>query len=166
MVPNMTKIIFKVLIIALVITASSGANAQDLNQQQQQLFATITGKVMSPYCPGKLLSDCPSGKASELKSILRDKITSGASEADLMTYLEDQYGKETIQSAPGTKGFDVFAWITPFAFLLVGAVLFWKWLKNWSNTSVNNVSLGINLSDSNQDSLSQVADRAKKELGI
>lgn len=162
----MTNRFVRLIAAVVIATVTNSISAEDLNQQQQQLFANITGKVMSPYCPGKLLSDCPSGKASELKSILRSKISSGATESDLMTYLEDQYGKQTIQSTPGTKGFDVVAWIAPFAFLLVGAVLFWKWLKNWSHNTTSSSSSNLGSSELNQDALSDVAARAKKELGI
>ena len=105
---NMAKIWMLTFTLALVVR--SECFAQELSSAQQAVFAAVTSKAMSPYCPGKLLSDCPSGKASELKTVLREKILSGADEQSLMTYLEDQYGKETIQSVPEVSGFSAFAW--------------------------------------------------------
>ena len=55
------------LLIILAIGASDGrAQRSDIAQDAQRIFS----QVMSPYCPGKVLADCTSSSAAELKAAL------------------------------------------------------------------------------------------------
>ena len=75
---------------------------------------------MSPYCPGKLLSDCPSAKASELKKTIREDLANGKSKESVLANLNDEFGEETMKSVPDESGFGLLAWSAPFLFLVVG----------------------------------------------
>jgi cytochrome c-type biogenesis protein CcmH/NrfF len=135
----------------------------ELNAEQNSIYSTIVGKVMSPYCPGKILSDCPTEKAAELKLTIKNQIISGSKEQQIIEYLESEYGKETISSMPTYSGFGGIAWVTPFLFLVIGGVLLIKMLKSWS---VEN-----NISDVTSDSLESkeledILNRAKKDLKL
>lgn len=64
---------------------------------------------------------CPSG--IPLKEEIASQLGAGKTRAEIMTYFSTKYG-EKILSAPTTTGFNLVAWITPFAAVLAaGAVI-------------------------------------------
>ena len=85
--------------------------------------AEVADSVMSPFCPGKLLSGCPSAKASELKDEIRGKVIAGQSKESIIQELKDQFGEQTMIAEPETRGFGLVAWIIPVVFLLGGLIL-------------------------------------------
>lgn len=104
------------------------ASAIDLTADQERAAQRIFSTTMSPYCPGRLLSDCPSNSASELKENLRSRIAGGESAEQIELYLESVYG-QGIHALPPTRGFGLVAWMTPLLFLVVGLILFKIWIK-------------------------------------
>lgn len=64
---------------------------------------------------------CPSG--IPLKEEIATQLAAGKTREDVLTYFSTKYG-EKILSAPTTTGFNLVAWVTPFAAVLVaGAVI-------------------------------------------
>ncbi len=108
--------------------------AIDLTPEQTKMAQNVFGNTMSPYCPGKLLSDCPSTAASELKEKLRVKISEGASEAELEDYLENVFGSG-VHAAPPTSGFGLVAWFAPALFLVFGFIIYFFWLRRITEES-------------------------------
>lgn len=107
---------------------SSVCLAADLNEDQIRLAKEVFGSTMSPFCPGRLLSDCPSSSAMELKDNIRTKIASGESREMIDAYLESVYGAG-IHATPPASGFGLVAWLMPAIFIFAGLVIFKFWLK-------------------------------------
>jgi cytochrome c-type biogenesis protein CcmH/NrfF len=63
---------------------------------------------------------CPS--SVPMKAELAEKIDEGLSDDGVTTYFVEKYGV-TVLSAPPVSGFNLAAWIMPFAALAVGAVM-------------------------------------------
>ncbi len=79
--------------------------------------------VMSPYCPGRTLADCPSPQAQELRAWIADQEAQGRSRDEVEEQLYRLYG-DMILSAPRAEGWGLVAYLVPVgAFLLGGAVL-------------------------------------------
>jgi cytochrome c-type biogenesis protein CcmH len=58
-----------------------------------------------------------------LKAEIAQQLAAGHTRAEVLSYFAGKYG-EKILSAPTTTGFNLVAWVTPFAALLVaGAVI-------------------------------------------
>jgi len=89
----------------------------------------VYGQVLSPFCPGKLLRDCPSRAASTLKDDIRKKIDDGKSREEVIQELYLIYGDE-ISAVPRTSGFGLVAWITPALFAVIGFLSLTFWLKS------------------------------------
>lgn len=89
----------------------------------------IMGTLMSPYCPGRLLKDCPSGQAFALKEKITTRLQSGESSEAVVADLINTFGDE-IRAAPEVKGFGMVAWFAPALFLVIGAILIFVWLKS------------------------------------
>lgn len=91
----------------------------------------IMAQLMSPYCPGRLLKDCPSGQALQLKEKIVARLRAGETEQAVVDDLIATFGEE-VRAAPEARGFGLIAWIAPFLFLFLGTILAILWLKNRS----------------------------------
>jgi cytochrome c-type biogenesis protein CcmH/NrfF len=79
--------------------------------------------VMSPYCPGRTLADCPSPQAQELRAWIADQEAQGRSRAEVEEQIYRLYG-DVILSAPRAEGWGLTAYLVPVgAFVLGGLVL-------------------------------------------
>ncbi len=99
----------------------------------------ISGNVMSPYCPGRLLSDCPSSQAAELRRKIEQRIASGETKDKVIEWIYAVYGDE-LRAAPKKSGFGLVAWITPFVFLVLGLIGVYAWLKRKSLNTITEAS--------------------------
>jgi cytochrome c-type biogenesis protein CcmH len=77
---------------------------------------------MSPACPGRLLIDCTSGEADQLRELIRQKIGQGRNKAQIIDDLVDMYGIAILASPP-KEGFYLTAWVLPFLALLYGVLM-------------------------------------------
>ena len=83
----------------------------------QQLWRDI----MSPYCRGLTLIDCPSSEAAELREWIAAQERAGRPRRDVEAELLLRFG-EKIRQAPPPRGFGLLAYLIPGALLALGAV--------------------------------------------
>jgi cytochrome c-type biogenesis protein CcmH len=82
----------------------------------------LESQVWSPYCSGRLLSDCTTQQATELRATIADRLRTGDSETEVMHWLRANYGDEILARAqPGAAG--AAAWLVPIGAILAGAVI-------------------------------------------
>ena len=74
---------------------------------------------------------CPSG--IPLKEEIASQLAAGKNQAEVLTYFSTKYG-EKILSAPTTTGFNLVAWVTPFAVVAVAATLIVVASRRWRRT--------------------------------
>ena len=91
----------------------------------------ISGEIMSPYCPGVTLHDCPSPEADRMRERIRDMAADGMSEDEIMDELIAQYG-ETIRAVPSADGGGITAWVLPGVVALVGAGFAATLARRWT----------------------------------
>jgi cytochrome c-type biogenesis protein CcmH len=78
--------------------------------------------LMSPYCPGRTLADCPSSQAAELRQWIREQEAAGRSRADVEDQLYARFGDIILQT-PRASGFGLAAYAIPVLAFLVGGGL-------------------------------------------
>lgn len=84
----------------------------------------LFGELMSPFCPGRTLADCPSGDAESLRLWILVQESAGRSREDVQAELIERYG-EVLLSAPRARGIGIAAYAIPaLAFLFGGAFVF------------------------------------------
>lgn len=106
----------------------------DVSADQAAVEASeISGNVMSPFCPGRLLSDCPSNQAAQLRQKIEQRIESGESKDTVIDWIYAVYG-DGLRAAPKKSGFGLVAWVAPFLFLFLGLIGVYAWLKKKSST--------------------------------
>jgi len=103
---------------------AEGLAEQELDAKAHQVFDNL----MSPFCPGKTLNDCPSSEAAKLKSDLKEKLRSGVQPQAVIDEMVQQYGEELL-AAPTNEGFGKFAWLVPIIFPVLGAIGLLLWLN-------------------------------------
>jgi len=154
----------QLLFVASLLNAEKRVAVEDLSDSQYQSYLSIENSVLSPYCPGRLLRDCPSGAASILKAEIRQEIVGGKSESEIVESLYQRFGEE-IRGAPSPEGFGLVAWIMPIVFVLLGLVLLLTWgarARAATSTPAENPPSGTTGSISNTDEEKRVQEELDK----
>ena len=90
----------------------------------------VAQEVMSPYCPGVTLHDCPSSSAQEMREEIAAWARAGMTKSEIIGRLEDEFGS-SIRAVPrGTGG--LFAWLLPAGALAAGFAAAWVLARRWS----------------------------------
>jgi cytochrome c-type biogenesis protein CcmH len=83
----------------------------------------LSKEVMSPYCPGRALSDCPSPQAEDLRQWIVEQENAGVSRSEVEEELFRVFGDQLLQ-APRAEGMGLMAYLIPaLAFAAGGALL-------------------------------------------
>lgn len=88
---------------------------------------TLANELMSPYCPGRALPDCPSPQATDLRRWIIAQEEAGRTHDDVMGELLGRFGDELLQK-PRAEGFGLAAYLVPLAALLAGAAVLLRFL--------------------------------------
>ncbi len=104
--------------------ADQAPAANDLEAQARTLFR----ELMSPYCEGLLLSDCPSSQAAALRDTIRAQLRRGQTPDEVVDNMVGIYGR-WILSAPPAEGVGAIVWFAPVVALIVGLGLVAVWLN-------------------------------------
>ena len=98
--------------------ASSAAAAEDL--VDEGFGYQLAHDMMSPFCPGRTLAQCPSGKAEELRIWILTQEAAGATKEEVEAQLVVRYGEEIWPAPPATGLGGVGAYGVPLAMLIAG----------------------------------------------
>jgi cytochrome c-type biogenesis protein CcmH len=122
------RIFIRALIaIAVTLAASSSAWAQD--QAVDTKASELYDEVMSPFCPGRTLANCPSPQAAQLREQIKQRLAAGSTDEQIKEELYEAYG-EVVLGAPRKEGFGLLAYILPALFILLGAVALAYWITS------------------------------------
>ncbi|MCI5066277.1 cytochrome c-type biogenesis protein CcmH [bacterium] len=114
-------------------TPPSGLIDDQFSRHQMNTFHEVQGNIMSPYCPGRLLKDCPSSAARELKLSIKERILQGEDAETIIQSLLEDFGNE-MRASPKGEGVGLLAWLAPAAFLLLGFGGLLLWVKGQSES--------------------------------
>ena len=81
----------------------------------------VSQKIMSPYCPGLTLHDCPSDAAADLREDIAGWARDGMTEDEIIDRLEDEFGAG-ILATPPAEGSGLVAWLLPIAGLVAASI--------------------------------------------
>jgi cytochrome c-type biogenesis protein CcmH len=82
----------------------------------------VSQEVMSPFCDGLTIHDCPSQQSEELRFEILGMARQGMSEEEIVDDLVSRYG-ERIRGVPRPEGTGLLVWILPGLAVIGGAVL-------------------------------------------
>ena len=114
------KLRFNRLVVLLLLATSSVSLAADRQRVRElgQRFICICS--CNQLLTGCNHINCPS--SGPMLAELADQIDQGKNDESIVSYFVQKYGM-TVLSAPPASGFNLTAWIMPFAALVIGAIL-------------------------------------------
>lgn len=90
----------------------------------------IAKKLYCPVCPNTPLDVCETKACEDWRAQIRDQLTAGWNEQQIIDYFVAQYG-ERVLAEPQRKGFSSLVWMLPVLGVVLGVVIVWQVLKNW-----------------------------------
>ena len=100
----------------------------------EDVATDVAKEIMSPYCPGATLHDCPSQNAIELREEITGWAADGMTKSQIIERLEDEYGP-SIRAVPRAEGSGLFAWLLPLMAVAIGGAVGYTLLKRWTGPS-------------------------------
>lgn len=94
----------------------------------------LASELMSPYCPGRTLSDCPSPQAGTLRMWIIVQESAGRSKDEVLEELYARFGDQ-VRAAPRPVGFGIAAYAIPVLAFVGGGILVWVFLRRHTGSS-------------------------------
>ncbi len=107
-------VLFLIVFQALHVTALSNENKVNIDSISKNLRCLI--------CQGQSIYDSQSDFAVSMKKLIENKISDGASEEEVYTFLKQKYG-EWIVYDPGVNKNTIFLWGIPLILFIFGGLL-------------------------------------------
>jgi len=108
-------------LVLVAVTIMAGLSLAARQSPARQAAADLSRELMSPFCPGKLLADCTSSLAGDLRTEIRTRLEAGASVDAVKAELVREYGA-AILGAPPASGVGLLAWWVPVVIALGSAI--------------------------------------------
>lgn len=90
----------------------------------------LSTEIISPFCPGVTLHECPSAEATRLRDRIESWFRDGMTREEILVTLESEYGSG-VRASPSPSGMGLAAWLGVGAGVMLalgtGAVLVRKW---------------------------------------
>ncbi len=109
---------FAVLLLAGGVLAFNArpAHAQSIDEEAHRIGQTL----QCPVCEGLSVAESPSQLATQMRTVIREKLAAGETEEQITRYFVDRYG-ESVLRVPPRSGFTAIAWIVPYLALALAA---------------------------------------------
>lgn len=118
----------------------------------EDVATDVAKEIMSPYCPGATLHDCPSQNAIELRDEIAGWAADGMTKAEIIARLEEEYGP-SIRAVPRAEGSGLFAWLLPGLAIALGGAVGYTLLKRWTAAGSGEAPAGPEVSDEDRASV-------------
>ncbi|HJT16428.1 MAG TPA: cytochrome c-type biogenesis protein [Thermoanaerobaculia bacterium] len=102
------------LAVALGIPQGQPLSGPALDQKTQE----VASLLRCPVCQGMSVADSPSTVAQDMKHQVREMLSKGYTQEQILAYFEQSYGQFVLE-----KPKNPLVWILPIAILLIGAVV-------------------------------------------
>lgn len=90
----------------------------------------VAKKLYCPVCPNTPLDVCETKACQDWRAQIRDELSQGWSEQQVIDYFVAQYG-ERVLAEPQRKGFTSLVWFLPLTAVLIGLGVVYEILKSW-----------------------------------
>jgi len=158
-------VLLVVLLIPLAALDIGTCSAAESTPQQQ-----VEGRLMC-YCGCSDLTVrvCTCGTADGIRQEITERLAGGQTADQVVAAFVAQFG-EQIRSAPTTTGFDLVAWITPFALLILAGAALVVVVRRWgaAQTAADRLSSDRPAADDEHPPAAgarRALERVRRELG-
>ena len=116
---------------ALLLASLPAAAARAADRADEAWAYDLARDLMSPYCPGRALAECPSPQADALRLWILQQARAGASREQVEAQLLQTFGDKLLQ-APRAEGMGLVAYVVPAVLVVAGAGLLALFLRRQS----------------------------------
>lgn len=102
------------LVVVLLLGAAGVGAQQDPRTRVSPDAYRVARDIMSPFCPGMTLAECPSEKAVKVRREIAARLEAGESPDAIVEWLVARYGEE-VRGAPAPRGIALALWVVPAA---------------------------------------------------
>ena len=120
------KLLGTILFIVLISVSPARANSATVSSISDQLVCQCGCAMVLSNCTHV---ECMSRETMTV--LIKENLAEGQSEEEIIGFFVAQYGEQVLSSPP-KRGFNLVAWVTPFAVILVGGVVIYIALKKWA----------------------------------
>ncbi len=120
----MRRVVCALVLVFVSLPAGAHAAPQDVAN-------LIASRMMSPYCDGVTLHECPSAEAAALRDRITDWADQGYTTSQIEARLEQEFG-EGIWGAPPASGAGLWAWLLPAMVTIAATMIAWHYLRRWA----------------------------------
>ncbi len=106
------------LVLVLALLAASALAQDELELARAREAHELSRELMSPYCPGRTLADCPSPDAGAVRDEIREALRAGEPVDAIRARIESRFGAQVIGVPTTTLG-----WMIPVVMLAAGAIV-------------------------------------------
>ena len=138
------------------------AIAQDGTPPTDDEVNAVASKLYCPVCESTPLDVCPTDACKDWRELIRTMLSEGKTEDEILQHFEDQYGARVLAEPP-KQGFYWLIYLLPPAIILVGAVILFRSLKEWTKPKAASAGSGAARSESSSAKDDYVA-RLEEEL--
>lgn len=123
----MTRLAALLLVLAAPVFAIDTAPPLQ-DPAQQQRYQTLIHELRCLKCQGETVADTQAMFGEDIRRQVREMVGSGKSDAEVRQYMVDRYG-EIILLRPSWSARNAWLWLAPALFLLGGAFVAWRILR-------------------------------------
>ncbi len=119
------------IVLALALAGSSSDPGIELRAK------AIEEKIIAPCCWTQPVSQHYSEAASRIRKQIREMLSAGKSEEEILDYYVAEYG-ERILASPRARGFNILAYVLPWVGLAAGIAVLGLALRRWLSRGTAN----------------------------
>lgn len=125
----------------------------------EQRARDLSGIIRCMKCQNQSIDDSDADLAKDLRLLVRDRITKGDSNDEVLGYLVDRYG-EFVLLKPSFSMANLVLWVAPLIALVAGLFLSWRMIASRQTIATEEKSAGdeISLSQNEHDKLTKILD--------
>lgn len=116
------------LVVAAVWGTAMAASARPKSLDER--VYEVASQLQCPICQGESAADSPSGLATQMRAVIREKLQHGESEQQVIQYFVSRYG-EGIRESPPLSGFTLLMWLGPVVMVLAGLWVVGSVARQW-----------------------------------
>lgn len=138
---RLRRLILTILFVVMFSLSAGIARAQTVTDISKQLICQCGCTSVLDNCTH---AEC--GVREQMLALIKDKQAQGQSPDEIIQFFVARYGEKVLASPP-KRGFNLTAWILPFAAILVGAGVVYVLIRRWVrlgrvSPSVTKVEIG------------------------
>ncbi len=111
------------------------------NPEQQAVFENLTSELRCLVCQNQTIADSNAELAADLRRQVYEMLEQGKSKQDIIQFMTDRYGDFVLYNPPFKAKTGVL-WLGPVAFLLIGLIVVFLFVRRKKSALRSQAELG------------------------